>query len=865
MKKFISILLTVASMSGLCMTVNADEHQNAPHELGLLNAISFISDEGYSENDVMTRAEFCGMVCKLFKYENYSTSEMSFRDIDSTHPHYNSVSALYAKGAVKGVSKYSMAPNKPITLEEAGIIVVSALGYTDLVESGMTTYTAKASELGIYDGLNVSRATGLTEKMANTMMYNTLFAPIVFYEPYGEAISYSSDEDILMMNEVYDMYETEGVVNENDVTSLFGVSKLQENEIRIDETVYVSKMQEADDLLGYAVKAYYIENDTDDDTLIYAYPDKRKTNEIEIASEDIENAVKTQIDYDEDNKLKNAKLSKAADVVYNGIGLESYDNTVLNPAYGKLKLVDNDGDDIYDVVFVTKYDFYLVQSAAMSDSEVYIADAKGNTLRIQLDSVECTVNVWLNDNQKDFSEIKSGTGLLAVDSGTVDGIRLIDFYILPEKVSGVLSSANSKNLVIDGKTYEVSPLLDTSALSEYVSKNVSCFIDIYGKAIYITTETSGTYGFLLKAYFLEDDETVQVKILETNNEWKKYNLKEKVRCNADSVKASDMLNKITGNEVVRYTVNSDGLISRLDVAMYYEDETGKIDRDRDVTMRKAGYFRKSLHKEFRRYAHNTKGLFDGQGYSRWVDCFFPGTMYVLVRPDSADIKEEQVLFYTGSYFKTDKDYWTEVYDLTEDNYSPLVVVYGDASVTVSDGSELLLVDSIREELDEDDMVAKRLYAWSSGALKPFDGANSTAFEYKGAEVKRGDLFRVAKNFNDEIEYVEQKLAFRVDANPEAWFSDKSSAGTLDGFASHRHQLAIGRVSEVNGDLLRVRVKDNQYINAKLRNEAYYYVYDESNSKQVITKGTRNDIRIGDVVVARLYVGRLDQVFIYKNL
>lgn len=866
MKKLTNIILIIAMLAALIVPISAgaEEYENPSYETGLLSAISFLTDDGFSEDEAMTRGEFCNMVCKLFKYESYATNEVAFKDIDSTHPYYNAISALYAIGAINGVTKYSVAPNKAITLAEAGTILVSALGYGQYMDNNQTAYTQKASELGLFDGTNCSVKTELTEEKAITMCYNALFAPILYYGAYRQEVGYPSDKNRLMMNVIYDMYEIKGIITENDVTSLYGISSLRENEIKIDTDVYSCYDTDISDLLGYPVKAYVISGD-DEDRVIYAYANESKFNVTEINADDIENAVKTQIDYYDGGRVKTAKLSKAADVVYNGIGLESYDNSILNPVCGTLKLVDNDGDGTYDIVFVTKYDFYMIQNASKSDKEIYIYDADGNTLTIDLVKVDCKVNVWVNGDNKDFSVLTKDTAVMAVDSGTRDDIRLIDFYVLTDKLSGKLSSANDEYIILDGKRYESSSVLDTASASKYISKEVYCFLDLFGNAIYIqNAEGSSNYGFLWSAKMAGDDETVKVKILGTDNEWKTYNLKEKLKCNSENIKAENMLTKLTGKQVVRYTVDENGLISRLDLAEYKLDGGGKVDMLYDKTLRDDGKFRMSREKQERRYAHNTTGLFDGQGYNRWIDCFFAGGLPVLVRPDSNDFSEQDVLFYTNSYFVTDMDYVTEVYDVTDDNYASFVVVYGSATATIKDGSVLYMADRIKTELDEDELPVKRLYAWYNGVLTPFDAAEDTSLEYGGSDVKRGDLFRIATNFSGEIEYVEQTLAFRVDSDPEAWFTDKSSAGPNNSAAYGRHQIAVGRVADVNGDLLRIKVKDGKYIDAKLRDAAYFYVYDKSN-KDVITKGTRADIKVGDVIVARMYFGRLDQVFIYKNL
>ncbi len=878
MKKTISIVLTLVFLLSFAQAQvsQAIDYGEVPeYKIGLLKAIDFIKDDGFAENDVLTRAEFCNMICRLFKYENYASSEIEFRDIDSSHPYYNSVSAVYAKGAIKGISKYSMAPNKSITLEEAGIIAVCALGYSPLVESGAASYDQKAAELGIFNGVSAPKGDGLTEEAAISIMYNILFAPIMNYLPDGNSISYSTNQNVLMMNEVYNMYESEGIVTENGVTSLYGESNISEDEIRLGDTVYRCGAEEASDLLGYAVKAYVVESDgSDDDTVVYAYADQRKSSDIEIMSEDIETAEKELIKYSVEDKTKKAKISKTADVIYNGIGIDSWDEEDIDPEYGKLKLVDNDGDDKYDVIFVTDYELFAVQNSLMNDKEIYIYDKDAKQLKVNAELVDCTVNVWINGQKKAFSDIKNGNVLLVADSGTRDTKRLINIYVLIEKVSGVLKSVSDEELVIDGTTVEYAPLLDESAAKEMVAKNVECYIDIYGKAVYLTTESVGKYGVLFKAAMLEDDnERVQVKIYESDNNWQTYLLKEKVRSNGKSIKDEDIYEQLTlqndpedeskgrytVKQLVRYAVNDAGEISNLDIAIDTTDS-----RDRDKQLREAGCFRKSIGKLNRRYAHNTKGLFDGQGYSRWVECFFPSNMAVLVIPDSADFGEKDIAFYTGSYFQTDKDYVTEVYDLTEDNYSPVVVVYGDSSAQIVDGSPLVMVDHFQEELDEDELVVRKMYAWRNGVLEAFTPADEDSFKINGKEVKRGDLFRVALNFGGEVEYVEKNLTFSIDDNPQRWFTDKSSEG--DNNAAHyRNQIVIGRVSEVNGDLLRVAVRDGECINAKLRAEASYLVYDDSNSKQVITKGSMNDLVVGNLVVARLYVGRLDQVFVFKNM
>ena len=86
---------------------------------------------------------------------------MPFRDIDNTHKYFKSISALYARGAVKGITNYSMAPNRKITLGEAGTIAVMALGYDITAQTGVTSFYAQAVDLNLFDDISGGQNDGL--------------------------------------------------------------------------------------------------------------------------------------------------------------------------------------------------------------------------------------------------------------------------------------------------------------------------------------------------------------------------------------------------------------------------------------------------------------------------------------------------------------------------------------------------------------------------------------------------------------------------------------------------------------------------------------------------------------------------------
>lgn len=888
MKKLISLILTVILMTGVIPSnsVFAEEVDSLLHEKELLTALGVLNDEALAEDLVLTRGEFCELIYRLFKYESFTTQQMPFRDINDTHPHFASISALYAKGAIKGINTYSVAPDRKITLEEAGIVAVSALGFGIGSDIDVSFFISQITSSDLYQGISASQNDGLTEDMAIKLIYNILFAPIVESQIGKTGIEYTTNKNVTMMNRVHDLYEVKGVMNDNGITNLYGPSTLNENELKINDTEYTKNYSEVEDLLGCSVKAYaQYKDERELGVILYAYMDERKTTVVEISSMDIISATKAEVKYDSDAKTKKIKLNSSADLIYNGIGSKDFTDEKLNPTYGVLKLIDNDGDGSADVVFVTDYKRLIVQSVSSRQSDISISDKFGNDFSAVLSDINCEINVWRNGILGSLNDLKSGMVILIADSGVNRELQIINIYIYAEKHSGLLRGINDEQVFLEDKTIETTPFVDVSATAGYTGNKVACYTDIYGRVIYVEIDTvtlSDTqYGFLYKMSYDDSDETVTIKVLETNNEKKTYILADKVRCNADRMKAVELYNKMSGvddgvpgqnNEVpgqmIRYALNSDGEISTLDTAMIYEDEKGRADRVMDEMWRDKGYFRKSMAYNQRRFAHNTKGMFEGKGYGHWVECFFTTTVPVLIRPDGANFDIEDARWTTNAYFLTDGDYYCEGFDLNENNSISLMMVYADTSLTVTVRDPFVLVDKIVTELDEDDMPVTKLYGWMSGNYIGFTALKDTAFNYNGSILKRGDIVRLAKNTKNEVEKVEaNSLLFRLDKNPEAYFTDgEASYNASEGpsnVAYGYYQRTVGRVTKVYSDYLRVTGQDTRWINVMLRSAANIVVYDSKNSKNPIYKGSVKDLAVGDIVVVHQYFGRLDNIIIYK--
>ena len=130
------------------------------------------------------------------------------------------------------------------------------------------------------------------------------------------------------------------------------------------------------------------------------------------------------------------------------------------------------------------------------------------------------------------------------------------------------------------------------------------------------------------------------------------------------------------------------------------------------------------------------------------------------------------------------------------------------------------------------------------------------------------MVRVAIDFNNKVESIEKNgtneiLRFRVDNNPEKYFTDYNSTGTINSSAYQYNQTVIGRVSRIYGNYVRVEVKNNQYIHTMFESSSTCLVYDADEAGNPWRKGSKADIALGDVIFIQLRTGKVQDVFVFK--
>ena len=208
MKRLLALLLACAAIAGMLVLpssagaaagsaftdiYNTDVAQ-AAETLRLLGIVSGTGGTSFSPDRALTRAEFCKLAVELMGDGDKVAAQMNrtvFQDVPSTHwaRGYIAVAtqgtttgsgdtAVTTAGIIRGDAYGNFNPDRAITYAEAVTILVRILGYGDS-DVGMLWpdgYLAKARELGLTEGLNLTASDTITRGQTALMMENLLFA-----------------------------------------------------------------------------------------------------------------------------------------------------------------------------------------------------------------------------------------------------------------------------------------------------------------------------------------------------------------------------------------------------------------------------------------------------------------------------------------------------------------------------------------------------------------------------------------------------------------------------------------------------------------------------------------------------------------
>ena len=759
--------------------------------------LGIVSEDYYTENihSAVTRGDFAYMLGAMLNAADVKATQSYFSDVDLYHYAAGSIQMLFERGIIAGCGDGTFAVDRIVTAEEASAILLRIMGYDAIGEVSDKNYVS-AKIRSKYSG-------ELTLSQCLEILYTAMFEEtIVVNGVSSSGVAYKKGD--IFLREIMKLDYADGVLQTVGGRSMYD-NRGHYNRIVVDGIKYEADSDFSADLLGFKVRVFYSTADENKAVALEALDNTVLTVDMKAYRDYSDNVLSY---YSTSGGSRKANIINTKDILYN--------NGVVNdikaniPKYGKIILIDNDCDGIYDVVMIYGYESAIISRASSTDNLVQFKNHSAIDLS-EYDEVEI---VDQNGKKLEISDLKENDAV-CIYTFKKDYVRLeVSSDSLLGKIDAVDTESNWVEFTIDGKQYFAYSNYSSQGIDFNAGQTVTLMLDGYGRIAGIITDGDSEWkiGYIMSVKLKRD--ILRFEVLNQNGQIEKIDAEEYVKLDGVKKNIYDLetdINTIyqnfndvdsSGNEIVttrimRYFVNADGKISKIDTPTILTmlDYTGvTVSENNKLLMRVKG----RLHRP-------------ESGYKYKIDS--PGRVVV---DGEVEPSANNIAFVIPEETNTDPDIETDYsvtkieslkavkggdYYISAYNYSPesltsdILVIRKDTGT--SEDSNIILVDRVVDRYNEEtDEIEKVLKGYVNAQKKEYV-VNEKSSTVTVANVKRGDVISF-KVQNDKM--LLRDLIWREDGTGGSKlnsFGIYSSDGTTFHYYSE-FRVLLGKIERIDG-------------------------------------------------------------------
>lgn len=794
-RKIISLflILAVLTASSICPIVFADEAaesaadaeasatvQEQPavenedsYEMTILKALGII-DESAKYDDSITRAGILPVLFKLLNYDGSGEATQLYNDVPSTDSNAANINTATKLGIISGSTDGNFYPNDELSVENAVKMLVCIMGYGE-----------KAEAIGGYPGGYYRAATSIKMSIPSSdklnigglsqMIYSILDEKVADADEIAAdgSVTYGKTETLL---ERMDIKKTEGVFSANDVTDIYNKKAAADGCITVDGEKIKTDI-ECSELLGADVIAYSKIDLNDNAELLYM---EVSDGFEEVTYDNIVNSSSALDDkyvraYKEDSsKQKEYRFESNPVILYNGVISTVYSNSLFSITNGKIILIDNDGDNKYEVINIITAVTNI--SAGYVPTAELVSVKNGSAISVKHSDFMNSVVILSKDGAPMSADSISEWNIVSAYYNKpvgYTGRKLVKLVISQDTVSGTVESesaggSSTKTLTIDGADYDVSAdfkqggeligvSLGTSATfmlnldGEIIAAKADMLSDLNTLAAVLIDAKN--FGSLSTDY--------QLKIFNQNGQMVTPKLAKKVELDGQTVDAKDVVSYFSPNgravtrQVIRYKLNTSEEINFIDSAYKspYED---------DSTLTRI----LSSSDEAQRWR---------TGVQSFGGCYNIGSSTKTFSvPKDASASDDEYASDVRK-FTEDKFYNLDVY-ITDNPFMAYAMMLEDVTSSSMRQSEMYVIQSVSKTVDENGDDSYKIEAAGYAALAEYYMDEKV---YKKNNVAPGDIICMSMKSSTKID----SINVIYDYSEDKFFSEENP--TTDFSGAHR--------------------------------------------------------------------------------
>lgn len=784
--KAISLLLSLIMVMMSASAVFAETEPNLDLDATASDAVEFFSslgviDKSEIDGENLSRGEFIDLLMAAMNYPyDHISSAHKFNDVTAEQSWFENVGKAYNLGFISGYTDYTFAPNENILMSHAVTVVRRALNVSsDGVLKDNADFLTMESE---FDKVAASVDTSkqyLSDVDALKMLYRMLMIKVTV----GVSNLGYTEEDTLL-SKLWDAYKVTGKVTAIPITALDSKIGCREGAIEIDGYDYTIAVQNYSDLLGYTVNAYATrDKDGGRGTIISIGKASGKNNSLEIDStmltEDCFDGKYVYYETDGSKRIKKAKVSTTASVIYNGVFAGAQvENDLYDITLGTIELIDSDFDGTYDCVKIEDFSTFVAGGEATTAQKLMVdyynstetvyfeKDGFTNIVELYFDGVPGTVDNIIKGDVVNYYQTENGA------------YRYIKAYVCRETVTGEIKAKSNDTITIGDREIRAAKRFRNNAT---VDKGDNASIGSYGlfrlnylgeAEIFEKMQKEGEYSGILVKMFSEDAdrETYLIRIFTSGMDMINYEAARNLTINGEKARTYDRAKELLlPTKISEFDANSELLVQLVN---YELDKDGRIIK----LYTSAGTDAKApkLDYDFETRTYLTSG---GNWYGTNYRDFRVNTatqFFVIPPLDSEGNLIQAGMFATNmDNLGNTQSVNCAAYNVTDDFFAGAVVfVYNYDNSNLGNTPDLYLVQNNTVKVNKDNELVRYLTVYLKGVKYQYETDELSC----GENLEPGDLINLVLDNEDVIRYVSRVYTLT---------NDMVQQGIVSGGANYR--------------------------------------------------------------------------------
>ncbi|MBQ8540674.1 MAG: S-layer homology domain-containing protein [Clostridia bacterium] len=572
-KRILSMLLMLTMVCSLIVVPNSvlaatyydtvdTDCELAVDVLDALGIMGGYTDGSFLPYNTITRAEMVQVAVKLAGIDGYSEEAPDDMELFADMYDYDGwaggvIAIAKTAGIARSDADGNFNPDMSATYEDAVQMVVSALGYGHEAQvrgDELKDYVYVAQKLGITKKLSTGMGQNITRGDVAKLVYNALTVDLmlpVSYSYDGTVVSYEVVEGKNALNTFFKVQEINGIITENEYVAIDGETTIEEEQVLINDEVFNVGYTDIASFLGYYATVYVLDaEDATENRTVIAYTTKSvKNNTLTITNDNLEEvsysaAEGYSFEYwankDTDKKTKTVTTSATPLVLYNGKAVIDVTKELLSPENGHVVLIDNNGDDNYDIVDIWEYELVYVFSASQTSGNVSGYYDRATTYKFNPEEESYHVT-FLNEygGIAQLSDIKQYSVLYVYESLDQKEKKVV---ISNRKTSGTVDEVSTDGYyTIGGVEYEISPSVE-GRIELAVSDAGEFYLDADNRIAGFegTTVIRKNIGMFIAVNDGGLRRGYQMKVLTQNSGVKIYNIASSVEVNGEKMSSDEI-------------------------------------------------------------------------------------------------------------------------------------------------------------------------------------------------------------------------------------------------------------------------------------------------------------------------------------